>query len=92
MCASETSCGGVEGPLELRHALLGLGATRLVALGLARRLPEQEVDLVQLALERLLVALQIVGQSGQLLVHRCPLVNRSSSQSSGIRIQPCFMA
>ena len=67
-------------------ALLGLSAARLVALCLGRGLAQQQLDLGQLAFERRAVRSSSASSSaswGSV---------RFQDQSSGIRIQPCFMA
>ena len=69
---------------QLAQSLLELGALRLVAGGLVARLLDEELDLVELGL-----------QPGDLLSGRpgkVPGADRVGHQSSGTRIQPCFMA
>ena len=80
--------------LQRRSPLFGLHTALLVPLGLRLRLTQQQIDLVQLELEGRLFALEFVGQADQLIFdhHLRTCFALSPAQSSGILIQPCFMA
>ena len=98
--------GGIRTRIELHggDAVLRLGATGFVPLGLRHRLRRQERQLIELLVERGDVGGQHHPDAGDLglgrgsggcLGGRCrrqPPGIGLDDQSSGIRIQPCFMA
>jgi hypothetical protein len=85
----ERASGSSDAPLERHHAFLGLDAARLVALAFGRGLAQQEIDLGQLAFERRLIGGELIGELRESLIHES---YPYPGQSSGMRIQPCFMA
>ena len=76
------------GRLELGQALLRRGATGIVTGRLVAGLPDEQADLVQLLAQPPGLVGQLRGEAG--LQVGGGLVG--GHQSSGMRIQPCFMA